>query len=301
MATALKAVRPETVEKRLKLLVYGPAGVGKTTAAIQFPNSYIIDTEKGTDFYAKTIEKAGSVVLKTSDPDEVREQIQALLTEKHPYKTLIIDPITQLYNATQEKWTRIFERHEEKEKNKALMDFGPRYWGRVKSEFKAIQRLMMALDMNVIITSHQKDIYATGMQKIGVGPDTMKGDEYIFDMVFELKNVMGKRMATTVKERAEIGFNKFPAEFEWSYQNFLQFYGQDVIERAAKPVEMASEEQVGEVKKLLEIVKVDDADISRWFTKADVDDFAQMKAHEIQGCIDLLNKKRTSLNGKGGK
>jgi flagellar biosynthesis GTPase FlhF len=45
---ALRAKKPEAVEKRLKLFMYGPAGVGKTTAAIQFPNAYIIDCEKGT-------------------------------------------------------------------------------------------------------------------------------------------------------------------------------------------------------------------------------------------------------------
>ena len=49
---ALRAKAPEVKEKRLKLFVYGPAGVGKTVAALQFPNSYLIDTEKGSDFYA---------------------------------------------------------------------------------------------------------------------------------------------------------------------------------------------------------------------------------------------------------
>ena len=35
----LRARKPEAVTKRLKLFMFGPAGVGKTTAAIQFPNS----------------------------------------------------------------------------------------------------------------------------------------------------------------------------------------------------------------------------------------------------------------------
>lgn len=66
---ALKAKSPEVKEKRLKMFVFGPAGVGKTTAAIKFPNSYIIDTEKGTDFYANTIIKAKSAVLQTFNID----------------------------------------------------------------------------------------------------------------------------------------------------------------------------------------------------------------------------------------
>ena len=41
----LRARKPEAVVKRLKMFMFGPAGVGKTTAAIQFPKSYIIDGE----------------------------------------------------------------------------------------------------------------------------------------------------------------------------------------------------------------------------------------------------------------
>lgn len=294
---ALKATKPEAKEKRLKMLLYGPAGIGKTTAAIMFPNAYIIDTEKGTDFYSKTISKSGSVVLQTNNPDEIREELHQLLTTKHQYKTLIIDPITQVYNATQEKWSRIFEKYTTDQKNRDLQDFGPRFWGRVKSDFKAVQHLMMALDMNVIITSHQKDIYGAGMTKIGVGPDTMKGDEYIFDLVFELHKVGDKRMATTIKERAEIGEPKFPAEFEWGYENILKFYGKDIITREAKPVDMASPEQVAEIKALLETVKVEDEVIEKWFTKADVSEWKEMKALEIGKCIDFLKKKLAGVNG----
>lgn len=297
----LKATKPEPVEKRLKLLVYGPAGVGKTTAAIQFPKAYIIDTEKGTDFYSKSINKAESAVLKTNDPDDISDQLHALLTEKHDYKTLIIDPITQVYNACQEKWSRIFEKHTDNKKNAELQDFGPRYWGRVKSEFKAIQRLMMRLDMNVIITSHQKDIYGMGMTKIGIGPDTMKGDEYLFDLVFELKKVGDKRMATTIKERAEIGQPRFPEEFEWNYTNFCKYYGSEIIERESKPVEMATDAQVGEVVHLLEVVKIDEEVIQRWFNKADVEEWGQMTGEQIQGCIDTLKKKLAGLNGSKEK
>src|SRR5207248_639394 len=50
----LRARKPQAVTKRLKLFMFGPAGVGKTTAAIQFPNSYIVDCERGAENYAKT-------------------------------------------------------------------------------------------------------------------------------------------------------------------------------------------------------------------------------------------------------
>ncbi|GAG21112.1 unnamed protein product, partial [marine sediment metagenome] len=218
---ALKAKKPQAKEKRLKMFVYGPAGVGKTTGVIQFPSSYIIDTEKGTDFYDKTINAQNSVVLQTLNIGEVKEELHALVTEKHAYKTLVIDPITQVYNNVQEKWTRIFERHAKTQKIAETQDFGLRFWGKVKGDFKGLQRQMLAVDMNVIVTAHQKDAYPNGV-KFGTTFDSMRGDDYLFDLVFELERTNGSLVAKKIKERAEIGENKFPETFEWSYENFCK-------------------------------------------------------------------------------
>lgn len=288
---ALKAKAPEVKEKRLKLFLFGPAGYGKTTCAIQFPKAYIIDTEKGTDFYATTINNMGSVVLQTNNPDEIKEELKNLLTEKHDYKTLIIDPMTQVYNSLQDKWTKVFEKYAKDTKDKEVQDFGMRYWSKVKSEFKAIQRIILALDMNVIITSHQKDVYGANFSKVGVTFDSMKGDDYLFDMIFRLDKQGDKRMAYTVKERAELGKSKFPDVFEWSYDNFLKFYGSKIIERASKPVNMATHEQVLKLNQLIEVVKIDDETISKWLVKADAGSFEELTSDQIDKCIEFVEKK----------
>src|SRR5947209_19672868 len=100
---ALRAKKPEAVVKRLKLFMYGPAGVGKTTAAIQFPNSYIIDGERGAENYDKLVTASGSAVFQTNDINEVIAEVKALLTEKHDYKTLVIDRTTTINTDFPEK------------------------------------------------------------------------------------------------------------------------------------------------------------------------------------------------------
>ena len=100
---ALRARKPEAVQKRLKLFMFGPAVVGKTTAAIQFPNSYIIDCERGTENYDKIIAASNSVVYQTVDVHEVIAEVKSLLTERHEFRTLVIDPITPIYNDLLEK------------------------------------------------------------------------------------------------------------------------------------------------------------------------------------------------------
>src|SRR6187551_3051759 len=99
----LRARKPESVNKRLKMFMFGPAGVGKTTAACQFPDSYIIDCEKGTENYDKLITASKSAVFQTTDIQELLAEVKSLLTEKHDYRTLVIDPITTVYNDLLEK------------------------------------------------------------------------------------------------------------------------------------------------------------------------------------------------------
>ena len=287
-----RAKTPEPQNKRVKMMVFSSPGLGKTTAAINWPKSVIIDMEHGTDNYHDTIIKNGSVVLPTTNPDEVKDEIKTLLTENHTFRTVVIDPVTILYQAIQEKWTRIFSKYADTEKATELQDFGFRYWAKVKSDYKAIMRMLLACDMNVILTAHQKDVYGEGMKKVGFGSDSMKGDEHIFDYVFQLTmDGQGRRTAITKKERAEVGKAKFPAEFEWSYANFKVYYGAESLEREATPTPLASPESVAEVKRLLGIVKVEDDWETTVLTKADVDNWEELTAEKIAKCIEFLSKR----------
>jgi len=302
--STLKGVAPEKIESRLKLFLYGETNVGKTLAALQFCDAYIIDTERGTVHYGNTIKKARSVVLASTDFMEIKLELQKLLTEEHGYKTLIIDPITTIYNTIQEHYTRLFEkdaRAKQGDKYNNLGDFGLRYWSKVKSAYKSLQRLILKLDMNVIITAHQKNVYGQGMQKLGVAPDSLRGDEYFFDLVFRLEKMGKERRAITVKERAEIGKAKFPEEFVWSYENFLKYYGASAIERQATPLRMATKNQVELLEKLLEVVKIDDETVNKWLAKANIEEFNEFTEKQILACISAMEKRLNGIKEGGVK
>src|ERR1041385_376185 len=139
---ALRAVQPKAVEKRLKALFYGAAGVGKSTAAASFPRPYFIDTERGieNDQYVKLLQQTGGAVFQTSDFDELMKEVKALLTESHEYKTLVIDPLTTLYNDLLDKSAL-----------KNGTEFG-RHYAEANKQMKHLLNLLLRLDMNVIIT-----------------------------------------------------------------------------------------------------------------------------------------------------
>src|SRR3989339_1214799 len=299
----LRAKKPEVKQKRLKMFAYGKAGVGKTTACIQFPNAYIFDAEKGTENYAETILESNSVVHSTADFDTIVSEIKELATTKHPYKTIIIDPVTQVYGSVKEKWTNRFLKYAKDEKTRDLQDWGPGYWGKIKSEWKAFWRLLLMVDMNVVITAHEKPEYAEGgqMVKIGTTFDSDRSDEYPFDYLFQIvkkgKEKNSPRIALNKKERTPLGTIGFPDEFEWSYENFCKYYGKEIIEMEVKPIELASEEQVLKLNKLIEIIKVDGDIIEKWLGKAGVSTFPEMQSVDILKCINYLEEKMQVITG----
>ncbi|HEX8912695.1 MAG TPA: AAA family ATPase [Humisphaera sp.] len=273
----LRARKPEAVTKRLKLFMFGPAGVGKTTAAIQFPNSYIIDCEKGAENYDELITASGSAVFQTTDMHDVVQEVKALLTERHEYRTLVIDPITTAYNDLLEKCEA-----------KVGTDFG-RHYGEANKLMKRLANLIMQLDMNVVVTAHAKAEYGDNLKKLGYTFDGWKQLDYWFDLVVELGKKGKKRLARVSKTRIE----SFPDEdvFEWSYDAIKKRYDIAMLEKQAQAVELATPEQVREVKELMNIVRLPDGMVEKWFSKAGVDLWEDMPADVIAKCIDYVRSR----------
>lgn len=273
----LRARQPEAVAKRLKLFMFGPAGVGKTTAAIQFPRSYIIDCERGAENYDQLITASQSVVYQTNDVNEVIAEVKALLTEKHDFRTLVIDPVTTIYNDLLDKCEA-----------QVGADFG-RHYGAANKQMKRLANLIMALDMNVVITAHAKTEYGGNFQKLGYTFDGWRQLDYWFDLVVELGKKGKKRFAKVVKTRVET----FPDEeiFEWSYEAIKKRYDLTMLEREAAAVRLATPEQVRELKDLLGIVRLPEGTVEKWLAKAGVDVLEDMPAEAVGKCIDYVKNR----------
>jgi AAA domain len=275
----LRGVQPEKIEKRLKALFFGGAGVGKTTAAISFPKVYLIDTEKGAENsqYTKVLSKNGGVVFQTSDFNELMNEVKALLTEKHEYKTLVIDPLTTLYNDLLDKSAI-----------KNGTDFG-RHYADANKQIKHLLNLLLRLDMNVIITSHAKNEYGQNMSVLGQTFDCYKKLDYLFDLVFEIQKRGKDRVGLVKKSRIET----FPdGEYlPFSYTEIAKRYGKDVLERDAVAQELADEAQVKELVRLIDLIKVPEEVSQKWLDKSGSEKWEEMPKEAIQKCIDHLESK----------
>jgi len=285
---ALRGKKPEGIQKRLKALFYGAAGVGKTTAAIQFPSPYLIDTEKGAenDQYTKILQKANGAIFQTSDFDELMTEVKALLTEPHSYRTLIIDPLTTLYNDLLDKSAL-----------KNGTEFGKHYSEANKS-IKHLLNLLLRLDMNVIITSlDSKNEYGQDMAVIGQTFDCYKKLDYLFDLVFEVqKRGKNNRVGVIRKSRIEA----FPDRetFPFSYDEIAMRYGKDILEKNATAEILATTEQVERLKELIELYKEPKEVIQKWFTKANAEKFEDFNGKIIETLITHMEERSKPKKGE---
>jgi predicted DNA-binding protein (UPF0251 family) len=275
----LRAVQPKAIEKRLKALFYGSAGVGKSTAAASFPSPYFIDTERGieNDQYVRLLQKNKGAVFQTSDFDELMKEVKALLTEKHEYKTLVIDPLTTLYNDLLEKSAL-----------KNGTEYGKHY-NEANKSIKHLLSLLLRLDMNVIITSHAKNEYGSNLAVLGQTFDCYKKLDYLFDLVFEIQKRGQERVGIVKKSRVE----SFPdtETFPFSYDEIATRYGKEVLERHAVEEILATKEEVKEVLRLIELLKIPQETCHKWLEKFSAQTFEEMSQESIKKVINHLQDK----------
>lgn len=293
-ASKLLAVTPESIApKKPKVLIYGPAGVGKTWASLDFPQVYYIDTEGGADLkkYRDKLRNAGGMYFGPDqgslDFEAVIGQIEALATERHPYKTIVIDSITKLFNITiTDEQARLGDKDQ----------YGASKKPAVRQMAKLLKWLNLA-DMNAIIIAHEKDMWGLdnkgNREVIGKTFDAWEKLEYELHLALRISQIgagdNARRFAHVGKSRLT-GFVS-GERIDWSYSEFAERYGKDVIEKDVVPVTMASAEEVAECNRLLEIVKLPDGMVEKWLKKADADSFAEMSSEQIQACIQHLKGK----------
>lgn len=253
MPSKLKGRAPDTVKpSKPKILVFGPAGVGKTTFALDFPDVFYIDTEGGADLpqYTERLRKSNASYLGPDDGacdfQTVLEQVQALATEDHDRKTLVIDSFSKLFN------TQIV--HTQEKMAKAGQEDA---FGASKKEAIACTRRLIAwmgkLDMNVILICHQKSQWKDG-KEVGVTFDGWDKLDYELHLALRVAKNGPNRIAYTTKSRLQ----QFPDgdSFSWSFPEFAKRYGADVINAAVQKAALATEAQLAEHKDLLTKVKL---------------------------------------------
>lgn len=275
----LKFKKPEAKQQRIKILVFGEMGSGKSTLACSFPNTAYFDTEDTTSklLYANAINKNNGAVINSGDIDEIINQVRELMSCKHDYKTIVVDSLTVAYENALIEGER-----------KVGSEYG-RHIAYADGKAKQLVNLLLRADMNCVVTCQSKREYGDGMKVIGNTYVGYKRLGYIFDLVLET-SVLGKTFEARVRKSR---FDSFPMgeEIPFNYDEIIRRCNKEAVENVVQPIILANAEQVKEVKRLVELLKVDDASVQKWLTKAQAESFEEMDQDLIVKCINSLQEK----------
>jgi hypothetical protein len=291
MASKLRAIQPKEIKKsKAKILIFGESGVGKTYAALDFPNPYYFDIEEGAtqEAYAQKLKKSGGAYVGPNqgaqDFVEILEQVKALATEKHGFKTVIFDSITKIFNL------EITREHERIIQSGKKDEFGSSKKPAVKYMTRLVSWLQR-MDMNCIMVAHSKAEWgktASGeREEIGKTYDSWEKLIYELDLVLEIFKQGPKRMARVKKSRLA-GFEDSDV-FEWSYASFAKRYGEEAIESNVAQVELPTNEDLTQFYGLMAQKKTSEETKEKWLNGAKVETFEEMDAEKIRSIIKHLN------------
>jgi len=203
------------VARRLKVLIYGASGTGKTWFALHAPSPLVIDTEGGTGAYRGRADLPPFTVAASASPRDV-----ATLLERYAAKgaienggealrpeTVVIDTLSALWLAAQGVGQRVAEARAAKYKRppeEARLAFGD--WGLIKRPIQRLYALLPTLPAHVIVTARLKDVYdgesGGDAKKIDEAPDIERNAIYTFDVVIKLEELApGKRVGLVQKSR----------------------------------------------------------------------------------------------------
>lgn len=287
-ATRLRAVKPtKAMPARPKILIFGKAGVGKTWNAIDFPSVYYIDSEGGSNLhqYTEKLNAAGGMYLGpeqgASDFKEVIEQVKALSTENHNFKTLIIDSLSKLFN------NEIALEAERMESKGIIDSFGASRKPAIKLT-RQLVNWIDRLDMNVIIICHEKALWA-GEKQVGVTFDAWDKLEYELNLCLNIVKNGGSRIARVTKSR----FDQFSEKdnFTWSFGEFSKIFGESTLTAPPMAEKIASDEQVLRFKSLIDLLKIEEDQVLKWLEKSKSEKIEEMSEVNILKCIEHLEKK----------
>jgi len=137
--------KSQTGLKTINLLVYGQSGVGKTVFCSTAPSPLFLDAEGGLLSIQHSVD-----FIKIDSLMGLWEAYKFLKEEKHNYKTVILDSLTEIVKYLLDSIVQ--------ERNVELPTI--REWGILSDKVRKIVRLFRDLPMNLIVTcltSEQKD------------------------------------------------------------------------------------------------------------------------------------------------
>jgi len=283
-----------------QILLYGTGGAGKTWFATAFPSVAYIDIEGGAKLprYTERIVAGGGQYLGpedgAGDPKFLIEQVRALATENHPFKTLVFDSVSKLWN---QMISGEIERMELKGRS-----LDNTYGAEKKPAINFFRRLVSwlpRLDMNVVFIAHEKAVWVDNSQGVPTF-DCWDKLNHELDLSLHAQKPPTKKNQTEVERIVTVRKSRlayFP-ELDTFSLDFNQFksryeneYGKGILDADVKRITLASPDQIRELKSLISELKIAPEDVQKSLEKRGVVEFDDLCSSDADTMIKNLQLK----------
>lgn len=285
---ALRAKPPVLEPNRLRALIYSNKGVGKTHFTVSLPNVYYIDTEGALKYerFVKMLKENKSDSIALYDLEEIIKEVKDLLSTKHNYKTLVIDSITFPYNLLASVEA---ERLIKKSPHTEGTEFGANMAKAKRLTFH-LAMLLTRLDMNVIVTAHEKSKFVDG-KDAGKEPDVNEKMGYALGTQMHLR-LQGKAIKAFIeKSRYSELKNQELIDFDDGYGTIKKLFGEEIFLRDSVTEELATEEQIKEVRRLQAVLNHPEESLQKWLITKHAHSLDEVNTKDIDKLIQHFKSK----------
>ncbi len=282
---ALRAKKPEVTLPRLKTLLFASEGVGKTHFCCSFPDTYYIDTEGLEDYpqFSNMIRDNNGDLVYLNDLEEIIKEVKELLSVKHNYKTLVIDSLSFPY-----AWLAQMEVDRLSKKGIEGTEFGANLAKGKRLTFQ-LGILLSRLDMNIIVVAHERVKYEKSVE-VGTTYDITDKMAYSLGSVWNLKLLGGKRKLFIKKSRYSELKAGDSLDFDEGYETIKNIFGEAIFKRESEIKELASNDQIMEIKRLIDVLHLPEDRINKLLTNAKATTLEEIEKSYMDKLIKSMQK-----------
>ncbi len=193
MAIAKKA---KVNDARIKSLIWGDSGTGKSRFGLSAPNPLVVDLEDSTSLYANEfnflVTKVYSSVKQQENPSILvtnicKEISQGVYPE---IETLVIDPVTDLLDHIEHICVQSYEKQIGKNIQELNQLQKAKWYAYRRDAIRRMIDMLKALPVNLILICRSKDVWGKAdgkMQPVGKTFDAHELLEWLMDVVIKLE------------------------------------------------------------------------------------------------------------------